>query len=344
MTPSPPGIAQALLDLYPAFPGSPPERLLTCEKIAEGWECDVYAFALAPEAGSEDERSGSARDLVLKIYLGNRATAKCTREFELMGALRQRGVPVPAVLRSGGESSPFAAPYVVMERAAGRLAGDVFAAAAEDERGALIHQFCRLLVDLHALDWRGFASALPFAADSPGAFIDHELSTAEEKTARFAKPEFTPVLSWLRERSRGVPCARLSVLHGDYHEANLLLAADGTPAIIDWSGARIGDRRCDLAWTLLLVATGRQQELRPLLRREYERLAGGELDQLEYFDVLAALRRLLNTSISASHGAESLGMRPGAEAFMQQNRDHLRAVYGLLVERTGIELPVHARP
>jgi aminoglycoside phosphotransferase (APT) family kinase protein len=312
-------------------------RLLGCEKIAEGWECDVYGFALAAQE--------AARELVLKIYLGNRATAKCTLEFELMGALRQRGVPVPAVLESGGEGSPFAAPYIVMERAAGRLAGDVFAAAAEEgERGALIHQFCRLLVDLHALDWRSFAGVLPFAAGSPAAFIDHELRMAEEKIARFAKPEFTPVLSWLRERSEGVPCARLSVLHGDYHEANLLLAADGTPAIIDWSGARIGDRRYDLAWTLLLVATGRQRELRPVLRREYERLAGGELDQLEYFDVLAALRRLLNTSISASHGAESLGMRPGAETLMQQDLDHLRAVYSLLVERTGIELPVRVRP
>lgn len=344
MIQSPSEIAQALLDLYPTAPGSPPVRLLSCEKIAEGWECDVYSFALAPEMESGDERSGLARDLVLKIYLGNRASAKCAREFEFMGSLRQRGMPVPAVLRSGGESSPFAAPYIVMERAAGRLAGDVFTAAMEHERGALIHQFCRLLVDLHTLDWRGFTGALPFAADSPGAYIDHELSLAEEKAARFAKPEFTPVLSWLRERSERVPCARLSVLHGDYHEANLLLAADGTPAIIDWSGAGIGDRRYDLAWTLLLVATGRQQELRLLLRREYERLAGVELDQLEYFDVLAALRRLLNTSISASHGAESLGMRPGAEALMQQNRDHLRAVYGLLVERTGIELPVHARP
>jgi Ser/Thr protein kinase RdoA (MazF antagonist) len=147
-----------------------------------------------------------------------------------------------------------------------------------------------------------------------------------------------PVLSWLRDRSASVPCARLSVLHGDYHEANLLLAEDGSPAIIDWGGSRIGDRRCDLAWTLLLVATGRLPELRPILLHEYERLAGRELERLEYFDVLAAMRRLLNTSISASHGAESLGMRPGAEARMQQDSTHLAAVYTLLVERTGIML------
>lgn len=53
----------------------------------------------------------------------------------------------------------------------------------------------------------------------------------------------------------------------------------------------------------------------------------------------ASLRRLFDISVSLSDGADKLGMRPGAEGLMKQNAGHIKNVYALLRDRTGITIP-----
>ena len=60
---------------------------------------------------------------------------------------------------------------------------------------------------------------------------------------------------------------------------------------------------------------------------------------MKYFDVIAIFRRLLSMIISINMGAETLGMRSGAENIMKADSIHLSKVYELLKERTGIRLP-----
>jgi hypothetical protein len=60
---------------------------------------------------------------------------------------------------------------------------------------------------------------------------------------------------------------------------------------------------------------------------------------MEYFEVIALFRRLLDISVSLSDGATKLGMRPGAEVMMRQNVDHIKRAHALLGERTGITIP-----
>jgi len=62
------------------------------------------------------------------------------------------------------------------------------------------------------------------------------------------------------------------------------------------------------------------------------------MEDLDYFDVVACLRRLSDISGSLDHGPERLGMRPGVEAMMR-NAPHIQSVYALLRERTGIRIP-----
>ena len=329
-------IRAALRRLYETGP-RPAARLAACEKIAEGWECDVFCFVLETGHGRERER----RPFILKVYLGDRADEKSRRELDFLALLGEAGAPVPAVLRSGGGDSPLGRPFLVLERIEGRLAGEVFGETAPENRPTLVTLFCRLLIDLHTLDWRPFAAAgwLSFPADDPFAFVRQELSVLESKIERFGKGEFLTVLGWLRDRSARVPCRRLSVLHGDYHESNLLLRPDGAPAIIDWGGAGIGDARSDLAWTLLLVGAGQPPGVREMVLAEYERLAGAQVEDLDVFDVLAAARRLLHLSIARSHGAAALGMRPGAEVRMMTKVAHLKDVHDLLRRYTDLAIP-----
>jgi hypothetical protein len=94
----------------------------------------------------------------------------------------------------------------------------------------------------------------------------------------------------------------------------------------------------DLAWTLLLMSTYGSPESRLLVLGEYERIAGHKVEQIEYFEVAACLRRLFSIVVSLSSGADKLGMRPGAEAMMADGA-HIGRVYARLRERTGIEVP-----
>jgi aminoglycoside phosphotransferase (APT) family kinase protein len=123
----------------------------------------------------------------------------------------------------------------------------------------------------------------------------------------------------------------------DYHPYNILLRCDGAAFVIDWTSAQVSDYRLDLAWTLLLMSTYGNPEARDLVLREYERIAGHEAEQIEFFEVAACLRRLVTIHISLSAGAETMGMRAGAEDAMADS-DHIAKVYALLQERTGIRI------
>ena len=78
-------------------------------------------------------------------------------------------------------------------------------------------------------------------------------------------------------------------------------------------------------------------EPRALVLGEYERIAGYRVEQIEYFEVAACLRRLFSIVVSLSSGADKLGMRPGAEAMMADGA-HIERVYARLRERTGIAI------
>ncbi len=132
-----------------------------------------------------------------------------------------------------------------------------------------------------------------------------------------------------------MPCGRLAITHGDYHPNNVLLRLDGSPVVIDWGAVAIADPRRDLAWTLLLMCTYGYPELYEPILRGYERAEGAVVEQLCYFEVVAACRRFCDVLVSLRSGADMLGMRAGAEALMRQQGEHLRGVYALLWDRTG---------
>jgi hypothetical protein len=118
-----------------------------------------------------------------------------------------------------------------------------------------------------------------------------------------------------------------------------MIRHDGSAVVIDWTQFNVADPRMDLAWTLLLAASHVDQSWRDRILAEYERLAGSEAARIDYFEVLACVKRLLSVVISLRLGPERLGMRPEAAAAMREQLPALRQVYQLLVEKTEIPLP-----
>ena len=330
---------QARLQAYyaRAFPAREGVRVSDLVSISAGWESEMYSFDV--EYGPAGERR--REELVLRIYPGVGAQRKAAHEFHGMGQLYKAGYPVPRVLVLEPHSSPFGKPFVIMERIEGKTLWPVMFGAAKEKQGELLTLFCHLFVQLHTLEWRRFVDDVSrYDTGDPHTFADRFLGTYRPYLERFPSSGFLSVMEWLEARRQQVPCLRPSVIHWDFHPGNLLLRDDGSAVVIDWTQLDISDSRFDLAWTLLVVGTQEIPEWRGRILREYERLAGARVGEMVYFDVAACFKRLGSVVLSLSEGPEKLGMRPGAEAMMRKRMDAIKRVYELLLERTGIRVPV----
>jgi aminoglycoside phosphotransferase (APT) family kinase protein len=302
-------------------------------QISDGWECDVYSVTVNGIAGGQQTSS----DVILRAYPGSEGSITARREYAILEQLRHADYPVPRVDYLGDVDSPLGKPFVLMEKIPGQILGDLINRANEIARDQLLDLYCRRFVDLHALDWQVFARSSA-VGDSNGA-IQRWLVRARGIFAQFRMTDLDPVIAWLDQRAPDLSPAKLAIVHWDYHPWNVLVRPDGTAVVIDWTAAEVTDYRFDLGWSLLLALASLGQPTRDAILARYEDIAGHPVDDLEFFEVVACARRIFSILTAMRHGAESLGMRAGAEATMKKQIHHLAVAYSLLRERTGLMLP-----
>jgi aminoglycoside phosphotransferase (APT) family kinase protein len=114
---------------------------------------------------------------------------------------------------------------------------------------------------------------------------------------------------------------------------------DGSHVVIDWAASSLGDPREDLMWTVLLASAFWGRHFGDTIFEAYQRAAGEEVRDAGFFEVAAIFRRIQDTSISFTRGAEEASMRAGAVEQMREGIAHLHCVHSILAERTGIRLP-----
>ncbi len=316
-----------------AFPELDSSSVADFRRISDGWECDVYRVDLQGVRDGLPVR----RDLILRVYLGNGAVPKSRHEFQIMRTLHQAGYPVPRVDALLAEDSPIGQPLVLMERVDGLVLGPAMITASDDrERERYFDLFCRLLADLHALDWQPFVSQPE--QYRPGDAPSRWVTGMRNLLAPMNATEFDEALDWLDERALLVDSRRLSLVHWDFHPWNVLLRSNGDPAVIDWTTSEVTDPRFDVAWTLLLVQATRGQMMRDAVLARYERYAGSPVADLAFFQAAASLRRVASIVISLEAGSEVFGMRAGAEEQMLADLTHLATAYDQLQSITGLRI------
>jgi aminoglycoside phosphotransferase (APT) family kinase protein len=227
-----------------------------------------------------------------------------------------------------------------MERVRGEVMWRLLERATGSDREHLLDQFCRLLADLHRLDWRGFITDPTIDTTDPFGWTRRELARFRHFVrAMLPRSGFDPALDWLDARARELPCPRPAVVHWDFHPGNVLVRAVDSAVVIDWTGGTVTDPRIDLAWTRLLMGAHGRPEWSDEVLAGYERQIGTRVAGIEYFDAAMALRRLFDVTVSLGLGAERLGMRPGAVEEMRASLSALGRVYNLFRRITGLEIP-----
>jgi aminoglycoside phosphotransferase (APT) family kinase protein len=328
-------IAEGLAEYYNrSYPDRVNQAISEVEDITSGWEADLYTFVVEHEEGGRTLRE----ERVARVYQGNVATRKATEEFKVISGLAGGGFPVPDVFHLETDGALLGGPFIIMERVRGTSLSEAYHTSDEEEARNLVAEFTRIWVDLHNLDG---ASLFPedFPRGDTQDYLDEALSHAKKWIDERGIGWLQPVIDWLEERRSGVAPERLSILHQDYHTENVMLRDDGSLVVLDWTAAMAGDYRADLAWTVLLMSTYDDPAFRDLILESYEEASGREIRDIEFFDILAIGRRIMDVSSSFAVGAEQAGLRAGALEMMRESSDHLHKVYELLKERTGLRLP-----
>lgn len=241
-------------------------------------------------------------------------------EAALLRLVEAAGVPVPHVHVATDETRWVGGPLFVSDRVPGEsVPRRVLRSVAEHGQGAaLTRALGRAFAQLHAIE----VDQAPASLARPGALAPAELSLdhlAEQVESLLQPgPVFQLGLQWLRAHAPLAP-PRLSIVHGDVRNGNILVAPEGLSAVLDWEVAKIGDPMEDLAWpTLRCWRFG-----------EDAREVGGFGDRAELFDAYLEAGGRLDER--AFHWWKVLGTMRWGLGLAGQARQHLAGEFSNIV-------------
>ena len=294
------------------------------EDIAEinmGWETELFTFHTVSSKGEDD--------LVLRVFSEDGAE-KALKEYSLMKRLREHGYPVPMVYYVETSGDVIGKPFLVMERILGTTLDAASRSGSEEEQKMSLIQLMKLFTDLHRLDSDDF-SDIPNLPKVSSEWFMRYFGEIRDDYAQW----LTSLLVWLEENKPSGE-SLMSLCHMDFHGMNVMMDNAGEPYVIDWGSSMICDYRMDLCWTLLLYTTfGGEMYHDPMLEI-YEELGGKKVDDLRFYEVLAATRRIAD--MVKTVGGGSAGLRDDVVELMRGQKDHYVKVHDFVEERTGVRL------
>jgi len=272
---------------------------------------------------------------VLRIFSGESAGNKVKKEFQLMKTMYEAGYPVPEVYHSDTTGDIIGKPFILMKRIMGKTLDDTYRNETPEEIDKGLNLLFGLFHKLHRLDITAFIDlpGIAYTEDATQTILDFYSSSAAEDL-----PWIEPVVLWLEENKPETSLEPQSLLHRDYHGMNVMMGEDGEPYIIDWSAAMIGDYRIDLAWTILLYTTFGGEFFRDLIIDKYSELSGKTIEGIEYYEVVAATRRIIDFGKTVTGGSSASGLKPEIVEIMKDSKEHFQKVHDFLTARTGIRL------
>ncbi|MCW4049963.1 MAG: phosphotransferase [Candidatus Bathyarchaeota archaeon] len=310
------------------YPKKTDHSIVDLSEINMGWETELFVLRIQ----SKEKGDKLEEDRVLRVFSGGSAGGKASKEFYLMKKLLKVGYPVPEVHQLESTGDVIGKPFIIMNR----IIGTTLDAKYQNESPEILKEGLTRLVglfaQLHQLDVSEFKEILHLShTDSIQRYLDYFKSTRDNFT-----PWISPVLDWLEENKPDEMPAPLSVLHMDYHGMNVMLNENDEPFVIDWGASTLGDFRLDLSWTILLYTTFGGSMFRVPIIDIYRELSGKELEHFEFYEVIAATRRISDLVHTAYGDVGSTGLKPEILDLMKESKTHFGKVHDFLEARTGI--------
>jgi aminoglycoside phosphotransferase (APT) family kinase protein len=331
---------------------APDLRLRSWRSAGAGNSADTF-FAMA--AAVVD---GAAREIPLVIRRQNQGSdifldsdlVLPTRVMAAVGALPEgAGIPVPRVVGLESDSTLIGAPFMVMEQLPGRILPqspnynkEGWLADMPAATQARVWRDClEMLARIHRLPVSGHFDFLerPERGRTP---LDQYLNWIEEwyQWARAGRPHRVTDIAIEYLKANRPADSQVSLLWGDPQPTNLLFLPDGSlSGVIDWEMAVLGPPEADLAWWLFFddlfsrgMGVPRLAGLpeRAVCIQWYEAALGRPVQNLAYYDVLAAFRMAIVGMRSADRQIQR-GRIP-VTTTARENAPIVRLLAGLLGE------------
>jgi aminoglycoside phosphotransferase (APT) family kinase protein len=246
-------------------------------------------------------------------------------EYALLQALGATGLPVAGV-HALDDGTRLGRRAMVVDRLAGRAHRGVLREKdplrlGEDARLALARSLPQLLAEVHALDVNGLglADVLPDPGADPAADALQRWVGELDAVELEPHPALRATIIWLRQYLPPPP-SRITLVHGDFRPANVLVDGGCVTALLDWELARLGDSHDDLGWYTCSIyrrehfLPGRWEQ-RDFLRR-WSEVTGLEVepDRLRFWQVMSVFRLAVIALTGVRAFVEGATDRPAAPA------------------------------
>ncbi|NXW57038.1 ACD10 dehydrogenase, partial [Eurystomus gularis] len=170
------------------------------------------------------------------------------REYRVLKALSEAGVPVPTVLALCEDTSTLGTPFYVMEHCAGHVYSDVSLPVLQpSQRRAIYAAMSQVLSKIHSVDLR--ASKLEDLGEH-GNYIQRQVQTWTKQYRAMETrviPAMERLIEWLPLHFP--ESQKTTVVHGDFRMDNLVFHPDRPEvlAVLGWKLSTLGDPISDLA-------------------------------------------------------------------------------------------------
>lgn len=179
------------------------------------------------------------------------------REYRVMAALQDTGVPVPRTYVLCEDTGIVGTPFFIMDKVPGRVLEDPtlpdFSAA---DRAAVYEDLLRVLAALHAVDYEAVGLG---DFGRPGNYYQRQISRWSKQYVA-SKTEDIPAMDRLMEwMPANVPEDPVTTLvHGDYRLGNTIVhpSEPKISAVLDWELSTFGHPIADLAYCYTACFSG----------------------------------------------------------------------------------------
>ncbi|MDB4476171.1 phosphotransferase family protein [bacterium] len=217
--------------------------LESCEQLTAGASQETYRVGVETNSGTKYfalRRSPPFLDA--KSSVGTISLATEARLFQLAKSAGIPGPDVHCLLQpADGLGSGFVMDWIVGETLGQRI---VRAEELADIRPQLALECGQVLGRIHALDWRAAGLEADLPQVSPEALVTETWETYRDLNVPV--PMIDYAYRWLIDNAP--EGSRMTLVHGDFRNGNLMVTPQGIAAVLDWELAQIGDPIRDLGW------------------------------------------------------------------------------------------------
>jgi aminoglycoside phosphotransferase (APT) family kinase protein len=281
--------------------------------LPDSWETYIYRFRLSGAPPEFDD------ELVLRAYSSDRGWPRLRHEYRVQRYLGELGYPVPRPLLLEDRTSVLGGPFMIVKAIPGKTMLSLML-----EYFPSIAWAPARMAEMHAYLHRLPTAYFPGVTAEP--FLKRRLCEIREFIRDYSLSGLIRGLKWLEEHQVGV-CEPPSIVHLDFHPANLMVQGRQCGAVLDWCESDVGDRHADLAVSIVLINStpltglsfwqraatiGGRSLLRDYYLASYRRRLPVDNERLHYYLAWAILRRLARWGTWLRDSPLVTGSKPSA--------------------------------